>query len=326
MIPSPAPGESVRQIVTVPGIEPPWAIPVTVVRGLGDGPRLTVTAGIHAAEYPGIAAAIRLGREINPENLQGTLVIAAPVNLPGFYERSLYVNPVDGKNINRVFPGRPDGSPAERVAHFLMTDVIAGSDAFVDLHGGDMVEALVPFALYQTSLNHSLRSGSGQAGGDDVERRSREIAGAYDLDYIIAGPPGTVAGAAYAAAADAGIPSVIAEVGQQGIYDQVSVARHLHGLRNVLMRLGMLTGVVERKVRPTYLSGGKWLHTDRDATYHPFVEVGEQVEEGQTIGELRDLFGETLQVLKAPATGPVLFLVTSLAVKKGDPLIGIGIV
>jgi predicted deacylase len=313
MIPNPQPGESVRQIVTVPGIEPPWAIPVTVVRGLGDGPRLTVTAGIHAAEYPGIAAAIRLGREINPENLQGTLVIAAPVNLPGFYQRSLYVNPVDGKNINRVFPGRPDGSPAERVAHFLMTEVIAGSDALVDLHGGDMVEALVPFALYMTSS------------GEDVERRSREIAGAYDLDYIIAGPPGTVAGAAYAAAAAAGVPAVIAEVGQQGIYDQVSVARHLHGLRNVLIRLGMLTGVVERKVRPTYLSGSKWLHTDRDATYHPFIEVGEQVEEGQTIGELRDLFGETLQVLKAPATGPVLFLVTSLAVKKGDPLIGIGI-
>jgi predicted deacylase len=313
MIPNPQPGESVRQIVTVPGIEPPWAIPVTVVRGLGDGPQLTVTAGIHAAEYPGIAAAIRLGREINPENLQGTLVIAAPVNLPGFYERSLYVNPVDGKNINRVFPGRPDGSPAERVAHFLMTEVIAGSDALVDLHGGDMVEALVPFALYMTSS------------GEDVERRSREIAGAYDLDYIIAGPPGTVAGAAYAAAAAAGVPAVIAEVGQQGIYDQVSVARHLHGLRNVLIRLGMLTGVVERKVRPTYLSGSKSLHTDRDATYHPFIEVGEQVEEGQTIGELRDLFGETLQVLKAPAAGPVLFLVTSLAVKKGDPLIGIGI-
>ncbi|MGH2348595.1 MAG: succinylglutamate desuccinylase/aspartoacylase family protein [bacterium] len=313
MIPNPAPGESARVIATVPGIEPQWPIPVTVVRGLGDGPRLTVTAGIHAAEYPGIAAAIRLGREINPENLQGTLVIAAPVNLPGFYERAVYVNPIDGQNINRVFPGRPDGSPAERVAHFLMTEVIAGSDAFVDLHGGDMVEALVPFALYMT------------LGGNDVERRSREIAGAYDLDYIIAGPPGTVSGAAYAAAASAGIPAVIAEVGQQGIYDQVSVARHLHGLRNVLIRLGMLTGVVERKVRPTYLSGSKWLHTDRDATYHPFVEVGEQVEEGQTIGELRDLFGETLQVLKAPATGPVLFLVTALAVKKGDPLIGIGI-
>lgn len=313
MIPNPSPGEAARQIIAVPGVEPQWALPVTVIRGLEDGPRLTVTAGIHAAEYPGIAAAIRLGREIEPKNLLGTLVIVAPVNLPGFFERSLYINPVDGKNINRVFPGRADGSPAERVAHFLMTEVIAGSDAYVDLHGGDLVEALVPFALFMTS------------GGDDVERRSREIAGAYDLDYIIAGPPGTVSGAAYAAAAAAGIPAVIAEAGQQGIYDQESVARHLHGLRNVLTRMGMLTGIVERKVRPTYLTGTKWLHTDRDAAYHPFVEVGEQVEEGQTIGELRDLFNDALQVLKAPATGPVLFLVTSLAVKKGDPLIGIGI-
>jgi hypothetical protein len=279
-----------------------------------DGPRLTVTAGIHAAEYPGIAAAMRLGREIEPEELRGTLVTVAPVNLPGFFERSLYINPLDGKNINRVFPGRADGSPAERLASFLMSEIIAGSDAFVDLHGGDLVEALVPFALYQTS------------DGDNVEVHSREIAGAYDLDYIIAGAPGTVSGAAYAAVAAAGIPAIIAEVGQQGIYDQESVARHLHGLRNVMIRLGMLTGVVERKVRPTYLTGTKWLFTDRDATYHPSVEVGEQVTEGQTIGELRDLFGETLQVLNAPATGPVLFLVTALAVKKGDPLIGIGII
>lgn len=313
MIPRPEPGERARAIVPVPGVEPTWELPVTVIRGMEDGPRLTVTGGIHAAEYPGIAAAMRLGREIEPEELQGTIVIVAPVNHPGFFERSLYINPIDNKNINRVFPGRADGTAAERLAHFLMTEIIAGSDAYIDLHGGDLVEALVPFALYQTS------------GGDDVERRSREIAGAYDLDYIIAGPPGTVSGAAYAAAAAAGIPAIIAEVGQQGIYDQVSVARHLHGLRNVLIRLGMLTGLVERKVRPTYLTGSQWLYTDRDATYHPFVEVGEQVEEGQTIGELRDLFGETLQVLKAPVTGPVLFLVTSLAVKKGDPLIGIGV-
>lgn len=312
MIPRPEPGERARALVAVPGIEPAWELPITVVRGMSDGPRLTVTAGIHAAEYPGIAAAMRLGREINPEELSGTLAVVAPVNLPGFFERSLYINPLDGKNINRVFPGRADGSPAERLASFLVTEVITGSDAYVDLHGGDLVEALVPFALYQTS-------------GDDVEVRSREIAGAYDLDYIVAGPPGTISGAAYSAVASAGIPAIIAEVGQQGIYDQVSVARHLHGLRNVMTRLGMLTGLVERKVRPTYLSGSKWLYTDRDATYHPSVEVGEQVTAGQTIGELRDLFGDTLEVLKSPATGPVLFLVTSLAVKKGNPLIGVGI-
>ncbi len=96
--------------------------------------------------------------------------------------------------------------------------------------------------------------------------------------------------------------------------------------RNVLIRLGMVTGLVEQEVRPTYLTSSKLFYTHRDATYHSFVEVGKQIEEEETIGELRDLFGDTLQVLKTRETWPVLFLVTSPAGKKGDPLIGIGVV
>jgi len=70
--------------VRVPGVEPPWEMPAFVIRGRQPGPTLAVTAGIHAAEYPGIASATRLAREVDPAALRGTLIVVSPVNSPGY--------------------------------------------------------------------------------------------------------------------------------------------------------------------------------------------------------------------------------------------------
>jgi predicted deacylase len=283
-----------------------------VIRGTEPGPTLVVVAGIHAAEYCSIEAAIRLGRTTDPHGLAGTLIVVPLVNMPGFYERSLYVNPRDGRNINRSFPGKRDGSPAEALTNFLITELIEGADVFVDLHGGDMVESLIPFTIYR------------ETGDPAVDARSRALAEAFDLDYMLATPADAVPGASYAAAAALKIPAIIAEVGQQGIYEQESVARHLRGLHNVLVHLKMRPGAEERLHTPQSLKRFVWLYTSVSATYHPRVQVGEEVREGELVAELRDVFGETVEALHAPATGTVLFLVTSLAVKKGDPLLAIG--
>ena len=310
---APDPGQRAVGWVRVPGVEPPWEMPAFVIRGRQPGPTLAVTAGIHAAEYPGIASATRLARDVDPAALRGTLIVVSPVNSPGFYERSMYTNPVDGKNINRTFPGDLAGSAAQRVTHFLTTELITGADAYVDLHGGDLIEALVPFAIYQ------------QTGRADVDGRAQELADAYGLEYVPAAPADALRGTSYSAAARLGVPSIIAEVGQQGIYDQDSVERHLAGLRNVLVHLRMLEGRPSPVTRPQRLSRFAWMYADATATYHPVVAAGQVVTEGQSIGALRDIFGETVQELRAPAGGLVLFLVTALAVKKGDPLIGIGV-
>jgi uncharacterized protein len=307
-------GGSARGWVAVPGIDPPWELPATVIRGATPGPTLAVVAGIHAAEYCSIEAAIRLGRMTDPRGLAGTLVILPLVNTPGFYERSLYINPRDGRNINRSFPGNANGSPAERVTHFLMTELIEGSDAFLDLHGGDLVESLVPFTVYC------------ETGDLAVDARSRELADAYDLAYVLATPADGIPGSSYSAAAALKIPAIIAEVGQQGIYEQDSVKAHLRGLRNVLVNLKMLDGTEERRNTPQRLKRSAWMYASTAATYHPVVRVGEHVQEGSFIGHLRDVFGETVEELHAPATGTVLFLVTSLAVRRGDPLLAIGAV
>src|SRR2546430_8990229 len=120
------------------------------------GPTVLITAGIHAAEYTGIEAAIRLGRTIAPEAVRGTILIIPLLNRPGFYERSIYVNPEDNDNLNRLFPGKADGTWGERFAHHLLTEIITKCDNAIDLPAGDLIEHLVPLVIYRITQNATL--------------------------------------------------------------------------------------------------------------------------------------------------------------------------
>jgi predicted deacylase len=307
----PAPGQRAHGFVRIPGIEPAWEMPAWVVRGAEDGPTLAVTAGVHAAEYPPIAAATRFARGLDPASLRGAVMVVSLVNRPGFFQRSLYVNPVDGRNLNRCFPGRPDGAPAERVADFLMREVIAGADAYVDLHCGDLVEALVPFGGYRLT------------GDDELDERSRRLVDAFGLPHVVARPKDDATGTAYAAAALAGVPAALAEIGQQGVFEEASVAGHLAGLRNVLALMGMVQDEYVAPPPPRRHGRSAWARATADAMWLPAVACGDEVVEGQDVGELLDVFGEPIERVTAPASGPVIFLVTSLAVPEGGPLMGV---
>lgn len=308
-----APGERRRGWITVPGIEPAWRVPAVVVRGRADGPTLAVTSGMHAAEYVPIEAVTRLTRWVDPATLRGTLLAVLCVNTPGFYERAIYVNPRDGRNLNREFPGDPQGSASQRVAAFLLAELIDGADAYVDAHCGDLIEALAPFTLWT------------RAGDPRVAEQSRAMSRAYGFERSLGVEPDSVPGAAYASAALRGVPAIIAEIGQQGVCDEPSVARHLRGLQNVMAHLGMVDALGPAPTPPVPMDRMEWMRTDISATYHPTVAVGDRVEAGQPVGELRDIFGETVRELAACASGDVVFLVTALAVKAGDPLLGIGV-
>lgn len=309
----PPAGERARGMLRVPGIDPPWEMPAWVIRGQQDGPRLVVTAGVHAAEYPPIEAAIRFARALDPSELRGTVIVVTLVNTPGFFERSLYINPRDGENLNRSFPGAPEGPPSARVTDFLLQQVIRGADAYLDLHCGDLVEALEPFAGYQVS------------GDPDVDERADRLARAYGLRHLIVNGDREprLRGTSYSAAAGIGVPAAVVEVGQQGIIDEVSTRMHLAGLESVLRTLGMLPG------RPLFTHPVErhhnfaWTRASASGLLTLTVRCGETVQEGQTIGELRDLFGDPLTEVVAPDTGVVLFAVTSLAVPEGGPIVGV---
>ncbi len=306
-------GQKVGGLLPVPGLE--FQIPVTLVNGAKDGKRVAVTGGIHGAEYPGIEAACRLASALDPASIAGSVVVVHVANPPAFFGRSIYVGPLDNKNLNRVFPGDPEGTASDRIAHVLFTNVITGSDYYVDLHGGDMVERLLPFTILYGE------------GDPKVVEVSKAMAAAYGNRYAVAS---SSAGGTYSTAAKAGIPSILAEAGGMGVLDEESVQIHLEGLENLLRFTGSIgTGVKistkGAKDKPvTFLGSFPWLRSDTRGILYLTVDVGDEVKKGQHVGVIRDYFGHVLRDLEAPETGIVLFRVTSPATNPTDPILAVG--
>jgi predicted deacylase len=298
------------QLDSLPG--EPVVIPYARIEGTaGEGPHLTVVAGVHGAEYTGMAAVMRLIRRLDPGTLRGTITAVPILNQPAFWSRTAFVVPADGKNLNRCFPGDPAGSYTDVLAHEIFTRLIAPSDYLLDLHAGDLPEALAPFCLYEES---------------GVEDRSRRLAMAYGLEHIVrqSRATRTVGGSTSSAASDAGIPAIIAEIGANGICDEVSVDRHLSGVLAVCAELGMLPeGRNVADAPPTEYRGWIWMRSPVRGFWQSRVAAGQDVAEGDLLGVLLDPLGRELDRVVAPAAGCPLFITTSPAVVADGLLLGL---
>jgi predicted deacylase len=314
-IPLPHPGERASGAFTFggdAGLEK-YQWPFIAISGTSDGPTVLVTAGIHAAEYTGIEAAIRIGRALDPQQVRGTVLVIPLLNRPGFYERSIYVNPEDNDNLNRLFPGRADGSWGERFAHRLLTEIVTTCDHAIDLHAGDLIEDLTPFVIYR------------ETGDAALDTRITRMANAYGAKWAVkSSPTGERPGSLYAVACLNGVASMLAESGGRGLLIEADVARHVKGVTNVLRSIGALAGVPELVKPPTVVNSFDWLRSPVEGIFHPTVAVGHRVRKGETVGELVDLVGEPLATVSAPSSGVLLFIVTSPAIKKDGLLLAIG--
>lgn len=127
--------------------------PLAIIRGSQPGPTIVITAGIHAAEYPGIKAALELSYDLDFSTITGTVIIVAMANAAGFWRRSnsmipgSYTSTGTDQNLNRIFPGNAQGSPDERLAAALFA-LIETADYYIDLHSGDSYESLIPHAYF----------------------------------------------------------------------------------------------------------------------------------------------------------------------------------
>ena len=330
-------------------------LPCVVATGAKGGPRIALIAGIHGCEYSSIAAVMRFMAHLDPDRLRGSVVAVPVVNLSSFRARSPFVTPEDGKNLNRCFPGSYEGTFSDALARAVFDEVVAPSDALLDLHGGDLVEALEPFCLYDESggvgstepfpgvgstepgiaeaaaLPASPREksvGAGSAGaGAGVETEARELAIAFGLRYVVRSPRegGAVSGTTSSAAAAAGIPAVIAEAGGCGLLEESAVELHLTGLQNVLRHLGMLEGEPAPPA-PGMRSVDRfvWLRCEHEGWWEPAAAAGDEVSEGQIVGVVRNLYGDALEEIVAPEDGVLLFMTSSPAVSADGLLLGLG--
>jgi predicted deacylase len=288
----------------------PYTFPMFLINGGEEGPALAVTGGIHGGEYASIAAALDLGRRLEPKALRGRVIIAPVVNMPAFRARSIYICPLDGVNLNRVFPGKADGSASEQIADWVFRNVIKQGNYYADLHGGDLVEALVPFTIFN------------RTGNEAVDRTALEMAKVFGIRYVVRSD--AIGGSAYSAAAHAGIPAILTEAGAQGIWLPEAVALHTNGLNRLMRHLGMLAGPAPDPLPSSLLDQFIWLRSEHDGFWYPKPSVDDAVHKGQDLGAVTDFQGNVLQAIKSPADGRVLFLVSSLAINKGDPLLAVG--
>jgi uncharacterized protein len=282
---------------------PGFTIPFAVVEGRAPGPCLLVTAGVHGSEYTSIEAALRLMR-MPPGDFAGTLLVLPILNVGGFHARSVYVMPEDGRNLNRAFPGRADGTASERLAHWLVTTVFPEADAYLDLHGGDLSEELAPFSLFPAA-----------------DRKARALAEAFGLPVAVA-----AGGAGYTidAAARAGLPGIIAEVGGNGLWSEAGVGAMTAGIRRCMAHLGMLLDPQPAASQPTRVVT-MWVPTAPvTGLWYPARAVADPVQSGDVLGSIRDVFGETRATIVSDRAGSVLYRLSSLHVEAGEALLGVG--
>jgi uncharacterized protein len=299
-----------RRTIELAGLD----VPLVEITGREDGPLLTVIAGVHGCEYASMDGVRRWTRSLETRDLRGRVRAVPVLNLPAFRARTPFVVPDDGKNLNRCFPGDPAGTLADRLAYAAFTQLITGSDAYIDAHCGDMVEALEPFTLYDAG---------------PAESGARELAVAYGLPYVIRQEPGPdrpVSGTSSSAAGAAGIPAITAESGECGLVQPEAVERHVRGLDGVLAQLGMADSPHAAGRPPTFLGRFLWMTGTDAGWWEPTVRPGDAVAEGQVIGTISTLDGSrTLQTITAPADGVPIFITSSPAVAAGGLLLGLGV-
>jgi predicted deacylase len=308
----------------------PVKIPVTVINGIKKGPHLAVTAACHPMELTGIMATIRLAKEIDPEKLAGALLIVHVQNIMGFQAKQGHLSPLDGINMSRAFRARDDIDESGTVSHqgksltFLIADrvfseIISRSDYYIDLHGGELHESLVP--------NIEILP----VGIKETDDKIRSLARAFGFDLIWEVPKGSIvempdypgSGMAALEAAKSGIPSAVCEVGSEGKLEEALVDLMLEGIVNVMTELEMLAGEkVPDEAR--VLVGGNVLFAKRAGLFLTKVKSGDQLSKGQTLGHILELSGEVVETFEAPRDGILLNMVTLGVANPGDMLYVIG--
>lgn len=301
-------GTKLRTYLPVPDTN--VKIPLTIINGEKDGPTLLITAGIHGGEYPGIAAAMELGRDIEPEHVTGCLIMMHPVNIQGFWARREMIVPEDGKNLNRVFPGDPTGTLADKTAYLISNNFFPIADFYVDMHSGDIHESLHPYVYYPGQPT------------PEVEKKSRSVARVLDMEYMVRS---LATGGAYNYAASTGLPSILIERGGAGLCLHEDIEAYKDDIRNILRKLKMFSlpvkprhhspRDVENLIYLEALETGCWLH---------HIHSGDFVEESQVLGRITDVFGNTLTTYYAEQTGVILYVCPALASPKGTILVAYG--
>ncbi|MCX6132710.1 MAG: M14 family metallopeptidase [Ignavibacteriales bacterium] len=312
-------GQTATGVLEVPrGIDTSTSIPVAVVHGSRPGPVLALVAGAHGTEYTSIIALEKLITMLNPSEIAGTVIIVPLVNIQSFERKVPHINPIDGISMNRMYPGRPNGTQTERVSYFITKHVVDRCDHLIDLHGGDLDESLRPYS-YWTKTGNEAQDGI-----------SREMVLAFGLDHIIisADRPKDPNASRYLenTATTRGKPSITVEAGYAGTVEPDDLQALMSGCLNVMRYLKMLPGTARPVSHPVWIERVASIASEQTGMFYPLVRKGTYVERGMKVGYVTDYVGKTTYEATSPVAGIVLYICAVPSMKKGETIANVGVI
>jgi predicted deacylase len=309
-------GSKATGVIRIPdGVDKGLDIPVSVVHGKEPGKVLALIAGTHGYEYTSILALQRLLPQLDPARMKGSVILVHMANPESFFGRRIYFNS-DGKNLNRVYPGKKEGTISERIAFALTREVIDQATHLIDMHCGDGNESLRPYSYWMTGTDPS------------VDAQSKELNLAYGLDHIVIDHDRSkdVKDSRYTSmtAILRGKPAITTESGSLGETDDFSVEAHRKGALSVINHLGIMAAPSVRVDKPVWIDKSEVLTSPATGVWEPVIDQKDAVVAGSLVGRVKDAAGKVLAEVKAPFAGVMLYVVATPPVTKGEPLAFVG--
>lgn len=294
------------------------SIPIVIIKGKQKGPIISILSGVHGYEYPPIIAAQELIQEIDPNSLTGTLLILPMVSPNSFYSRTPFLNPQDQINLNRTFPGDIQGSITEKIAYFITNSIIASSNVFIDIHGGDANEDLLPFVCY---YNNSSKP--------EQTQMARLLSETSGFQYVVSYPytlnDNEPALYAFKQAVQDGKVGVSIECGKLGQFGSNEVKQIKHGVYNMLSKLKSYKKISEEKVDFIHLDKQFYIKSNHKGIFESSSISGDFVRKGDLIGKVKNEFGDELAKVYAKESGIILYKIGTPPVNVGETIMCIGV-
>ena len=281
-----------------------FSTPVLAVNGREPGPTVCLTAAVHGDELNGIEIVRRVLHDVDPDQLAGAIIGVPIVNVQGFRRGSRYLP--DRRDLNRYFPGNPNGSAAARIAHSFFTEVIMTCDALVDLHTGSFERANLP------QIRADLRN-------PDVLTLTQ----GFGSMVVLHSTP--TAGTLRHAATLAGIPAVTVEAGGPSQLEPMEVRHGVKGITTLLATLGMSKRLRFRSTPEPVYYRSSWVRADNGGILLSDVALGSTVREGDLLGTITDPMSNARTEVRSPFSGRIIGMARNQVVMPGFAAFHVGI-
>ena len=286
------------------------SLKATLLCGQKPGKTLVVTAGVHGCEYVGILALERLTESLDLSRLSGQLIALPLLNPEGFFSGAKQINPLDGKNLNREFPGNADGTITQKIAKAIERWVYPEADFLLDLHGGDWNESMTPLVFFPCGAGSKL----------EAETRAAARMLSVSLRVCSAAKNGL-----YSWAAQQGIPALLLERGGNGRWTPEEVDADREDILRLMAHLKMLEET-PALVEQQEINKACYEEAPGNGCWFPAVQAGDTVCQGALLGTWKALEGQHERAVTAAFDATVLYETTALGVRMNDPLIAYGAV